>query len=74
MRVDECRRFGGDPAGAVETLQSALDLWRGDAWADVRFHDFAQSEITRLDDLRLAATEDLLEARLALDDGNAAMA
>jgi len=45
-------------------LQRALDLWRGPPLADVEFEAFAQSEITRLDEERLAALE---ERRAALE-------
>jgi DNA-binding SARP family transcriptional activator len=55
-----------DPAAARSLLVEALDLWRGDALADVAYVEFAQSEIRRLEELRLAALEDRLEADLAL--------
>ena len=41
----------------------ALSLWRGPPLADFSSHGFAQAEIARLEEIRLAATE----ARLALD-------
>ncbi len=46
-------------------LEAALDLWRGDAYEDVRYEEFAQSEIRRLEGLRDAATEELYAARLS---------
>ena len=55
-----------DPAGARELLVEALALWRGEALVDVAYAAFAQAEIRRLDELRLGATEDRLEAELAL--------
>ena len=56
----------GDAAAASELLRDALALWRGPALAEFRYEDFAQSEIARLDELRLAALEERLEADLAL--------
>ncbi len=55
-----------DPGRAGQTLREALALWRGRALADFAYEDFAQSEIARLDELRLAATEDRIDADLAL--------
>ena len=43
----------------------ALALWRGEALADYRFDEFAQREITRLEELRLEAIEERLAAELA---------
>ena len=43
----------------------ALALWRGPALANVRNEAFAQEPIRRLDELRIAAIEDHVEARLA---------
>ncbi len=55
-----------DPVGARTTLIEALGLWRGDALVDVAYAEFAQAEIRRLEELRLGALEDRLEAELAL--------
>ncbi|HET8757661.1 MAG TPA: BTAD domain-containing putative transcriptional regulator, partial [Solirubrobacteraceae bacterium] len=51
---------------AVATLTDALALWRGRALEDLAYEPFAQPEIARLEDARIAARELLLEARLAL--------
>jgi DNA-binding SARP family transcriptional activator len=51
---------------AVTALEQALALWRGSALADLAYEPFAQPEIARLDDLRVAALEQLMEAKLAL--------
>ncbi len=51
---------------ARERLRSALGLWRGPPLADFASEEFAQSEITRLDEARLVALEDRIEAELAL--------
>jgi class 3 adenylate cyclase/DNA-binding SARP family transcriptional activator len=55
----------GDPAVASTLLAEALELWRGPALADFTYEPFAQEEIARLEELRMAATEDRLEADLA---------
>ncbi|MFR9775923.1 AfsR/SARP family transcriptional regulator [Micromonospora sp. MS34] len=57
-------RFTEDPADACRRLAGALALWRGPALADVADADFARAPVARLTELRLAATEDLIEARL----------
>lgn len=51
---------------AAETLAEALALWRGPALADLRYDSFAQGEIARLEELRLAAIEDRIEAEVGL--------
>ncbi len=56
----------GHAAEAASVLRSALALWRGSALADVAYESFAQSEIARLEDLRLAVLEERIEADLAL--------
>ena len=62
--VAEARK--ADPEGASELLREALGLWRGPAAGRVRGEPFAQAEAARLDDLRLAALEERIEADLAL--------
>jgi predicted ATPase/class 3 adenylate cyclase/DNA-binding winged helix-turn-helix (wHTH) protein len=54
------------PERALSLLESALSLWRGPPLADLAYEAFAQAEIARLEDLRLAAIEQLIEAKLAL--------
>ena len=54
------------PERAAELLGEALALWRGPALADLAFEPFAQAEAARLDELRVAALEDRIEADLAL--------
>ena len=54
------------PAAAARLLREALGLWRGPALADFVFESFAQTEAARLEEVRLAALEDRLEADLAL--------
>ncbi|MFZ1879832.1 MAG: BTAD domain-containing putative transcriptional regulator [Gaiellaceae bacterium] len=54
------------PAQAAALLREALGLWRGSALADVEYEPFAQAEAQRLEECRLAAVEDEIEAELAL--------
>src|SRR4029077_9051811 len=53
-------------AEAVELLDRAMTLWRGPPLADFRYEPFAQAEIARLEELRLACLEERNEAELAL--------
>ena len=59
----------GDPEAAAARLRGALDLWRGPALVDVDDAAFAAGPVARLEELRLAATEDRIEAELALGRG-----
>jgi DNA-binding SARP family transcriptional activator len=54
----------GDADERAGGLREALAVWRGAALAEFAFEPWAQSEIGRLEDLRLAALEDRLEAEL----------
>ena len=56
----------GRPEGARAVLEQALSLWRGEPLADLAHERFAQGEISRLEDLRVGAFEQLVEAKLAL--------
>ncbi|MCU1448804.1 MAG: Transcriptional regulator, putative ATPase, winged helix family, partial [Acidimicrobiales bacterium] len=72
LRLEELLEAGrtaladGQPAQASARLTAALALWRGPPLADVAYEPFAEREITRLEELRLAATEDLVDADLQL--------
>jgi YVTN family beta-propeller protein len=55
-----------DPGEASRLLRSALALWRGPPLADFRYEPFAQPAIARLEELRLAALEQRIEADMAL--------
>jgi len=59
-------READDPATARGKLRDALGLWRGAALADFPYDPFAQTEIARLEDLRLDAAEERIETELAL--------
>lgn len=56
----------GQADGAVSALRRAVDLWRGEAFADLADEPFLVAETVRLNDLHLAALEDLAEAELAV--------
>jgi DNA-binding SARP family transcriptional activator len=61
--IDEAR---GAPAEMrAAKLSAALALWRGPALADFEYQPFAQRAITALEELRIEATEDRIEADLA---------
>ncbi len=63
--VEEGRQTlaAGDPERAAALLREALTLWRGTPLADLTFETFAQADIARLEEQRLAA----LETRVAAD-------
>jgi DNA-binding SARP family transcriptional activator/streptogramin lyase len=54
------------PGEAIATLQQALALWRGEPFEEFEYEEWAQLEIARLNELRLSATEQRLEAELEL--------
>jgi DNA-binding SARP family transcriptional activator/ABC-type transport system substrate-binding protein/streptogramin lyase len=56
----------GEPGKALTALESALALWRGGAFADFAYEAFARTEIERLEELRLVAIEERIDAELAL--------
>ena len=56
----------GEPGQAAESLREALALWRGPPLVDFGYQLFAQQEIARLEELRLTALEERIEADLAL--------
>jgi DNA-binding SARP family transcriptional activator len=70
-RFEDAHRRGGEelargePEEAAATLADALALWRGPALVDVADEGFAQPEIARLEDLRLACLADRIDADLA---------
>ncbi len=66
--VDEARRSIAQRKAqeAADTLRRALGLWRGQPFADFLYEPFAQAEIARLEEARLACLEERVEADLAL--------
>jgi DNA-binding SARP family transcriptional activator len=57
----------GAPAeDRAASLREALALWRGSPLADFTFEPFAEAEVRRLEELRLVALEERIEADLEL--------
>jgi DNA-binding SARP family transcriptional activator len=55
----------GDALAAGAVLREALGVWRGPALTDFAYESFAQAQIARLEEARLAALEDRIDADLA---------
>ena len=53
-----------DPAAASLVLSEALGLWRGHALEEFMYEAFAEAEVARLEELRIAALEDRIDADL----------
>ena len=51
---------------AAPLLRRALGLWRGRPFAEFEYEDWAQAEIARLEEQRLAAVEERIDADLQL--------
>jgi len=75
LDADRFERLATEAAGALarsahrqaaELAAEALGLWHGPALVDVHYESFAQPEIVRLEELRLAAIENRIEAELGL--------
>jgi DNA-binding SARP family transcriptional activator len=56
----------GDARLAAAKLREAESLWHGRPLADLELEPFARVDVERLEELRLAAVEDRIEAELAL--------
>jgi len=56
----------GEHGDAADHFREALSLWRGAPLCDFGYDDFAQEEITRLEELHVAALEDRIDVDLAL--------
>ena len=59
-------RDAGDGATAARRLGEALAMWRGPPLSDFTYEPFAQGEIGRLEEARIAVLEDWIDAELAL--------
>ncbi|MEN3358866.1 MAG: hypothetical protein V7637_2848 [Mycobacteriales bacterium] len=59
----------GEPAVAARVLAAALVLWRGEAYAEFDDSSVLLAEAARLEQLRLAAVQDRIEADLAAGCG-----
>jgi WD40 repeat protein/DNA-binding SARP family transcriptional activator len=66
LEVASVELRSGDAAAAAARLREALALWRGPALADFAYDRFAHAEIERLEELRIAALGQRIEADLAL--------
>ncbi|HEX2273228.1 MAG TPA: BTAD domain-containing putative transcriptional regulator [Acidimicrobiales bacterium] len=67
LLLDEARRRAGEePDEALGLLEQALGLWRGPPYGEFRYDEFAVGEAVRLEELRLVAIEERIDARLAL--------
>jgi DNA-binding SARP family transcriptional activator len=60
--VTQARR--ADPADRAQLLRQALDLWHGEPLAEMLFEPFADDEVPRLVELRLATLEERIDADL----------
>jgi DNA-binding SARP family transcriptional activator len=60
------RLAAGEAQAAAELLERALGLWRGPALAEFRSEPFARDAGARLEEARLEAVEERVEADLAL--------
>ncbi len=59
-----------DPREAARLLRQGLALWRGPPYADLRYEEALQAEITRLEELRLTTLEERIEADLAAGEAS----
>jgi predicted ATPase/DNA-binding SARP family transcriptional activator len=59
-------RRDGDTGFAARALREADSLWRGRPLADLEFEPFARVDVERLEELRLVAIEERIEAEMAL--------
>jgi DNA-binding SARP family transcriptional activator/ABC-type transport system substrate-binding protein len=67
LTIEGCEALErGDAAEAAKRLRAALGLWRGEPLADLAYEDFARDAVGRLEEARLAALEDRIDADLAL--------
>ena len=64
----EARR--AEPRDRAEKLRAALALWRGPALEDLAFEPFARDDVLRLEEARLSALEERIDAELELGHGS----
>jgi DNA-binding SARP family transcriptional activator/streptogramin lyase len=66
LNAGERALAAGEPDRAAQRLRQGLALWRGPPLADFTYEAFAQQEIARLEELRMVALEQRIDADLAL--------
>ena len=66
VRDARAARQAGRWGEVAESMAAALALWRGEPLADLAVEEVLQPDVSRLEELRLAAIEDRVEADLAL--------
>lgn len=65
--IDDARALvSSSPDATIERVDEALACWRGAPLADFSYDEFAQPEVTRLEELRLNALEIRIDATLKL--------
>ncbi|MDX6425611.1 MAG: hypothetical protein QOD52_1016 [Gaiellaceae bacterium] len=67
-------RADGNEREAATVLSEALLLWRGRPLTGLEYEDFASAEVERLEQLRLEAIEERIDARLELAEATALVA
>jgi predicted ATPase/DNA-binding SARP family transcriptional activator/Tfp pilus assembly protein PilF len=74
--LGECgtARQRGNAALAASLAERALGLWRGRAYGDLAYEEVASGESERLEELRLVAAEERIEAELDLGRHDDALA
>jgi WD40 repeat protein/DNA-binding SARP family transcriptional activator len=65
LLVEGGKRLARDDAAAASAFREALELWRGEAYAEFADEDWARPEAQRLGEQRLVAYERLVDADLA---------
>ena len=64
---------GADGHDVRASLERALDMWRGDAYAEFAHEEWAAAEAARLDELRSSATELLIDVLLSQGEHEVAL-
>ena len=66
LLIDQARAIAAeDPVGAADLFRTALASWHGRPYEGLADSEALRSEVARLEELRLAALEDRIEADLA---------
>ena len=60
------RARGAEPQVAAERLRAALALWRGPPLVEFAYEPWARAQVGRLEELRLSALQDRIDAEFAL--------